>query len=443
MRLFVLLMVLLPSTAFAAASQPVDPDVIKDIQQRLDDLEAENKALKKDLLQRLKKITVPTIHVMDGVNLRFSAYMDVGFFKAFGDGVAYVRDVGNASAPNEEAPWVFRGDPWANAVNSQGDSADLGLDRTTIPRADPIRSRGRPTFILNMVNIGIVATVGESLLFETTLNFEPRQGTLGSPGDWFEVALAYVEWIPFKTVDLHIFAGKFESVFGIEYRTRTAPDRFNVTPSLAGRYTMGTPLGLKIRGSLGKGVFSYAAALTNGSMFTERFGHFFDEIDSNVPKTGTMRLACKLPIPFFLEFGASGSIGAQDHQPSNTAKQWAVGADLKISVEGFTFRGEYMHVVTEGGGATEAAALRADAWYAEASYQILEWLGVFARLDHRRARLFTPPNLYLSDVMRVTGTVRFDVSFNLFLKLEYMRLISVTGPELDDDVITSSLVFRF
>lgn len=422
----------------------ITPELIQDILRRLDELEAENKELRREMKQSWKKIQIPKLTVMDGVSLRFSAYSDMGFFKAFGDGVSYVRDVSNASAPTESAPWVFYGDPWANAVNSQNDSADLGLDRTTIARADPIQSRGRPTFILNMVNIGLLASVGDHLIFETTLNFEPRPGTLGTPGDWFEVALAYLELIPVKDVDLHVFVGKFESVFGIEYRTRTAADRYNVTPSLAFRYTGGTPVGLKIRGSVGKNqLFSYAASLTNGSMFTERFGHFSDDIDTSIPKTGTTRLAVKLPIPVFLEFGASASVGSQDRQPSSTTLQWQVGGDVKLSAWGLTFRGEYMHVVANGGGASQAPSLRADVWYLEASYQILEWLGIFTRVDHRRARLFAVPNLYLTDTLRVTACLRFDISFNLFAKVEYVRLQELTGPEIDDDVLTSSLVFRF
>ena len=41
---------------------------------------------------------------------------------------------------------------------------------------------------------------------ETSLNFEPRQGRLGSSGDQFDLDLAYLEWVPFKTADVHVFA---------------------------------------------------------------------------------------------------------------------------------------------------------------------------------------------------------------------------------------------
>jgi len=39
--------------------------------------------------------------------------------------------------------------------------------------------------------------------------------------------------------------------------------------------------------------------------------------------------------------------------------------------------------------------------------------------------------------------VRFDISWNLIAKLEYLHLVEVTGPEIPDDVFTSSIIFRF
>ena len=68
---------------------------------------------------------------------------------------------------------------------------------------------------------------------------------------------------------------------------------------------------------------------------------------------------------------------------------------------------------------------------------------MLARVDWRKARLFASPNFYLSNDLRVTAALRFDILFNLIAKLEYVRVQELSGPEIDDDVITSSLIFRF
>jgi hypothetical protein len=65
------------------------------------------------------------------------------------------------------------------------------------------------------------------------------------------------------------------------------------------------------------------------------------------------------------------------------------------------------------------------------------------RVDYRNAALFVAPNLYLSDLLRITGAVRLDISWNVIAKVEYLRLQELSGPEIDDDVFTSSLIFRF
>ncbi len=417
---------------------------MKKLEDRVDALDAENAELRTAAAQPLvAHFTVP-----DNIRFRLSGYADVGFFKAglgAGDGVSYVRDAGHATRPDLAGyPWVFLGDPWANAVNSQGESADLGLDRTNVARFDPIQSHGNPSFIVNTLNLDLLVSGGDALFFEGSLNFEPRQGTLGSPGDDFDVDLTYIEYKPFKHVDLHLFVGKFESTFGREYRERKAVDRYNITPSLISRYTVGTPTGVKVRGSFFDELLTYNVALTNGGMSTEAFGEFFNEIDKNAFKTVSGRLSSVKKIgPFAFDVGVSGVYGAQDNQPQNDIPQWQVGADLKIVFHDFTFEGEYLHAAAKGGGLGNAPVLRVDGWYLQGIYQFLPWFGVMARVDYRNATLYTPPNLYITNTGRLTATLRFDISFNLVVKLEYVRIQEITGPEIDDDVLTSSVVLKF
>src|SRR4030095_5480570 len=121
-----------------------------------------------------------------------------------------------------------------------------------------------------------------------------------------------------------------EPVFGIEYRDRKASNRFGITPSLIGRYTMGTALGIKWRSKFGpSNNVIVAAALTNGSTTTEQF-HFYDEIDRNAGKTGSARLAFRLPPSptFELEIGGSGEDGAQDRATNSRQTRWVVGGGM-------------------------------------------------------------------------------------------------------------------
>ena len=117
-----------------------------------------------------------------------------------------------------------------------------------------------------------------------------------------------------------IFIGKFDSVIGIEYQTRKANQRFGITPSLIARYTVGTPIGIKVRSRLGPNdMFVLAGALTNGSSVIEPF-HFYDETDSNAGKTASGRIAIALPLPFRLELGVSGIVrraGSRARQPAS------------------------------------------------------------------------------------------------------------------------------
>ncbi len=431
------------ATPAAAEATPLESTAVAVIEERLGRLEAEYDELR-HRLGSPRKPEVGHLSLAGEAKVRFAGYLDAGFFDAAGDGVAYVRDVAKEEHPEfGDHPWVFLGDPWSNPVNSQGDSADLGLDRTNINRFDPIHSAGRPSFLVNTMNLGLVGSVGPKLLFETSLNFEPRQGALGSSGDEIDIDLAYVEWVPRSDLDLHVFAGKFESTFGIEYRTRKAPDRTGVTPSIIARYTTGTPTGLKIRGSVLRGTLIYNAALTNGGTFTEKFAHFTNEIDANSGKTGSLRLSVKAPTAVFFEVGASGLAGAQDLQADDEVLGWQIGADAKLVAGDLTLRAEYLRGQDEGGGLSDAPWLKVEGWYAEASWQAFAWVGGYARADFRHARLSTPPNLYVTDTGRATVGLRFDLSMNAIAKVEYLRVAELSGPEIDDDILTSSFLFRF
>ncbi|HEY0711474.1 MAG TPA: hypothetical protein VGF45_02295, partial [Polyangia bacterium] len=249
--------------------------------------------------------------------LTFAGYVDFGFFAPAGNGVGYVQDFGHARFPEYAGRfgWVFLGDILAPSVNTRGEAADLG-DAPGINRFDSVNSRGAPGFIVNEVTLAMRAQISSSAVATASLNVAPRTGNDFALGDSVDLDIAQVEWLPTASQRTSIFIGKMDSVIGIEYRERKADRRFGITPSLIARYTTGPALGLKLRSKFGSNDwFVIAAAITNGSNMTEQF-HFYDEVDTNVAKTGSGRMSATLP--FFgpdsatIELGLSGSIGAQD-----------------------------------------------------------------------------------------------------------------------------------
>lgn len=182
-------------------------------------------------------------------------------------------------------------------------------------------------------------------------------------------------------------------------------------------------------------------------MSTERFAHFYDELNTNLLPTGSARLAISheldLDQPLLIELGVSGLAGPQDLQRAIDLIGWQLGIDAHVVVGDLTLTALYLRAFDPGGGVDEAPFLSVDGAYLEANYQLLAWLGFIGRVDARRAVMIAQPNLYISDVARLTVGARFDISFNLVARVEYLRVQELTGPEIPDDVVTSSLVFRF
>src|SRR5258708_13822778 len=249
------------------------PATVNDLADRMRDTEARLEQMRGVVLGRQARVTV-------------GGYVDFGFFAAEGNGSGIVRDDGNALFPQYRGQygWVFLGDLLAPTVNSRGEAADLG-DAAGAQRFDSIHSGGAPGFIVNEVKLMLASSLGEGLLATASVNFVPRTGSNFSLGDFLDVDVAQVEWMPTRSQKTSIFVGKFDSVLGIEYRDRKASQRFGITPSLIARYTTGTALGLKMRSKWGpEDMIVVAAAVTNGSNTTEQF-HFYNEIDTTASNT--------------------------------------------------------------------------------------------------------------------------------------------------------------
>lgn len=382
--------------------------------------------------------------------LQQEGYFDAGWFDAQGDGVAYARDVAHrtlGAGPDGryvEVPWVYYGDPWANAVNSQGDVADLGLDRTAIPRFDPIQSGGRPTFLVSRVHHRIAVDRGDQLGLRFGVNLEPRTGTLGSPGDVLSIDTAYLVWRPFEESDLKLYIGRLESGFGREYRYRHASTRIGITPSILSRYLVGLQTGVRVRGTVRRWL-GYSLAITNGGTVREEFGHLANDLDANGVPTATARVGVLVRRPVRLEVGVSGQGGPQDGQPSAQRLGWQVGVDAHLDAGRLSVDAEGM-IARAPGDPVDPKVERLDARGAVGTVQVRPIPSVipYARVDWRDAELLAWPNLYVSDVLRVTAGTQVDVGRSVSLKAEYLHLEELApGTDLRDDVFTTSVVFRY
>ena len=448
----------MPPDAAPAGGEPVDlapadVDVVEPddggddtVAHRLADLE-QRLADTQDLMQRRR----PTVTV--------GGYVDFGFFAVGGDGTGFIQDNGPkryfpADAGNFS--WVVLGDLLAPAVNSRGEPADLGKLPGVDNRYDGIASRGAPGFILNEVNVTLSSAVGDNALARASVDCLPRSGTDFHLGDVFEVDIAELEWMPTRDRRTSIFAGKMNSVIGIEYRERKASQRFGITPTLLARYTTGTPLGLKVRSKFGMNDwFVVAAAVTNGSSTIEQF-HFYDEIDSNAGKTVSGRLSIA-PMPSF-ELGVSGEYGPQDHALDSSEPLWFAGVDLQAHLGALELKGQWL----VGRGKGEGLAIYDDPHrpfglrlnngaYLAGDLMLTPVFGVLARGELRDARVWlgapgpdTGERLYITKGWRAVGGVRAAFNEHITLKAEYLHNGEYGGiPQIRDDVFTSSLVLVF
>ncbi len=435
--------------ADADAAEPVDTQSqINDLRQQMKDLQ-----MGLDQTRQIATLRRPIVNV--------GGYVDFGFFAPQGTGVGVVQDEGPSRYFPEYAnkyAWVFLGDLLAPTVNSRGEAASLG-NFPGVNRFDSIDSTGAPSFIVNEVNMTLTAALSPSALATASVNFVPRSGHDFSIGDFMEVDIAQLEWMPTRSGRTSIFVGKFDSVFGIEYRDRKSNQRFGVTPSLVARYTTGTPLGIKFRSKLGdEERVVIAGALTNGSATTEQF-HFYDEIDSNSGKTVSGRLSVR-PLRFDLEIGASGSWGPQDHALDSTDAMWFVGVDLLGHFGPLDVKGQWI----KGGAPGETGPVYDpnhrpyglhlnNGGYLELDWMVTPFLGLLARGDLRDAEVWLgDPNalsgadrFYLTKEWRATAGVRAVVNEHVVVKAEYLHNgeYSARMPSIPNDVFTSSLLLTY
>ena len=397
-----------------------------------------------DLDLRLKRTEELVLNRQPSVT--WGGYIDFGFFVPQGNGAGYVQDFGHARFPTlGNYGWVFLGDILAPAVNSRGEVADLG-DAPGVDRFDSINSRGKPGFILNEANFVLRSALTSSALITASFNLVPRTGSDFRLGDFFDLDIAQLEWMPTASQRTSIFVGKTDSVIGIEYRDRKAQKRFGITPSLIARYTTGPALGLKVRSKFGaEDLVTVAAAVTNGSNTTEQF-HFYDEIDSNAGKTVSGRLSLQTPTSFKVEVGFSGSWGAQDRSLSSEHAMWFVGPDLIVRAGALELKAQWLRGKAPGSDREQVYGLDLHGGgYLEADVTLSPSFGFYGRGEYRNANVWLgTERYYRTRSWRATGGARWVFTERAVLKAEYLHNGEYGGiPQVSNDVFTSSLVLSY
>jgi len=392
------------------------------------------------------------------IPITFHGYFDLGFYAPQGDGAGIIQDFGDRHLrrlrPNDAGKfaWVFLGDILATGVNSRGEAADLGPD-PGIDRFDSVNSRGALGVILNEANFTLDVGLGTWARGTVSVNVVPRTGVEFSIGDFIDLDLAQLEIIVSEAMPTSIFVGKVEPVIGVEYKRRRADQRAGVTPSLIARYTTGSQLGVKARSKIFGGWVVIAAAVTNQSATTEQF-HFSEEIDSNDGKTGSGRLALRIPLlELFpdvfsgaLELAGDVLVGPQDRALDTEGLFHLEGFDFEYAGVDLSISGQLLTGGSPGRAADRAYGLDlVAAGYVEISYMLTPIIGATARGDFRNAWVTLGlERAYLTKSWRVTGGLRAVFTRNLTLKAEYLHNGEYTDmPDIENDVFTSSLVVSY
>lgn len=387
--------------------------------------------------------------------LIIGGYVDVGFADAQGNGTSFVP--GDTRLPAD-----YGVDTFAPMVNSRGDvaSTDSGglLLNGFLPRSTGIG--GRPSVLINTVDLDLLYEVpGAPVLVFARLQALPRFDASGD-GTRFVIEQAFGRVMPISDHEWIVAAGKMDSVFGVEYLENQASLRTGITPSLIARYTTGQGLGARTfyrlhLPSLWSAV-SLNVAATAGGPLVESLSDPY-ALHAGVP-VGSARLGYELNLPGFqVKAGGSAMYGPRNDQVDPDVRQGAVGADLRINVQGLSLAGEVIRLVQEAGtgpgkitgtGTYEfASGFRVSGWYGTASWAFhlgdgaLRGFTPYVRYEQRTAQFDGFPRIHVD---RVTAGARLDLWDVLALKGEYLKNGEIDGaPASENDVVAASAVFTY
>ena len=383
--------------------------------------------------------------------LRILGYVDLGWARAQGNGTSFAR--GDTRVPAD-----YGVDAFAPAVNSRGEvaSSDSGGVFTNgfLPRSAGIG--GHPSFLINTVDVDLRYTAPNApLMFFTRLQFLPRFSPAGESTTLL-VEQAFARVVPFASQELALTLGKSDSVFGIEYLENEANLRTGITPSLIARYTTGQGLGGKVfyRLQLGRlwSAVSVNLAATQGGTLIETLQPQSASLTGTPAFSG--RLGYELNLPALeVKIGISALDGPRNDQSQPGVRQKAVGGDLRVVFGPVEIRGEVIRLMQDEGAGDKVNGLGTHTLVSKfdvaGGYGQLalgfdvkgKRIAIYARYDRRHAWFegFVPIT-----VDRITGGARVDLLETFAVKGEYLRNRELEGaPQVDNDVLTSSLVYSW
>ena len=214
----------------------------------------------------------------------------------------------------------------------------------------------------------------------------PRSGSNFSLGDFLDVDLAQIEWMPTRSQRTSIFFGKTDSVIGIEYRERKANQRFGITPTLIARYTTGTGAGPQ-----GAQQVRARRPVRRRRRRHQRLEHHRavpllqrDRHQRRQDRSG--RLSLHPPLPIDLELGVSGSYGSQDLARDSRGIMWFAGVDFTAHVKSVDFKAQVLKGAAPGRPQDDVYGLELHkAGYAELDWMLTPVFGLLGRGELRDA----------------------------------------------------------
>lgn len=432
---------MLVALALSAADGGVSLEArLEALEQRLSETKSELELAKEDV-ETLKEQLETNAAAIEGVSVReesiresrvsLTGYLDVGFFAVQGNGSGVRKDLDRTLAGGSDllSTWVLRGDPLATAINSRGEPADLGDSRAIT--FDGLRTGGRPTFLVNAVNLQLHASVGDEVQLHAMVDLLPRERTVTqfALGDFLDVKLAWARWArKFGFGELTVWAGKVDPVLGVEYRFQEAPDRLTVTPSLLCRYTCGRALGLRGKLLLLDESLEVLVGVTNGSNQLE-LQPWGAESGFNLSPMLSGRVGVLLPFKKGVELSVNGAVGVQDRQSDPTVWQFHAGASARVDLSTifFTAEGGFGRAAGKTGLINEvpvacaaASCLLYRSAYLLAGWRAALWLVPYARIDWRSGTMQAGREWFYESLrVRVTAGLKVEPVRRLTIKAEY------------------------
>jgi hypothetical protein len=386
-------------------------------------------------------------------SLAINGYVDVGFAHAGGNGTSFPP--GDLRLPAD-----YGVDTFAPAVNSRGDVAsnDPGgrLVNGFLPRSVGIG--GRPSPLLNTVDVDLKYTApGAPLTVFTRLQYLPRFSSSGDASR-FLVEQAFGRLVPLDSIELAVAAGKFDSVFGVEYLDNEANIRTGITPSLIARYTTGQSLGAKAFYRVQIPALWSALSLNVSATTSGTFVEALQTPDVSLTgrPVGAGRLGYELNLPALqVKLGGSALHGPRNDQSDSAALQRAWGGDLRVAAYGVYLTAEIIRVDEDQGGPKTtvmgafpiSSGFHARGGYGQLAYALPVELGpwrkvtIYGRYGRRNAWFdgFTPIT-----VDRITAGLRVDLWDSLIVKGEILVNRELAGaPEVANNVQTTSIVYTW